>query len=87
MAGMLLTKFAPEYPKQARDNHISGVVVLHAIIGKDGHVRDLSPIRSPDKLLTNAAIEAVRQWIYKPYLLAGEPTEVETTITVNFNMG
>ena len=87
MAGMLLTKFAPDYPKLARDNHISGVVVLHATIGKDGLIKDLSPIRSPDKLLTDAAMVAVRQWTYKPYLLNGEPTEVETTITVNFNMG
>lgn len=87
MAGMLVTKIAPTYPLQARQNRISGVVVLHALIGKDGHIKDLSPVRSPDKVLTDAAIDAVKQWTYKPYLLDGNPTEVETTITVNFNMG
>ena len=87
MAGALVSKVTPTYPLQARQEHISGVVVLHAIIGKDGHVKEVSPIRSPDKRLTAAAMDAVRQWTYKPYLLEGEPIEVETTITVNFNMG
>jgi outer membrane biosynthesis protein TonB len=59
---------------------------LRAIIGRDGHVHGLRPVSSPGPDLTISAIAAVRQWTYKPYLLNGEPTEVDTTITVNYNL-
>jgi protein TonB len=60
-------------------------VVLHAIISKQGTITSLQAISGPD-MLKGAALDAVRQWRYKPYLLNGEPTEVDTTITVNFNL-
>lgn len=86
MAGEILTKITPIYPASARQAHIGGTVILHAIIGRDGHIRYLRPISSPNTDLAFAAIDAVRQWTYKPHLLNGDPTEVETTITVNFNL-
>jgi TonB family protein len=87
VTGQRLTLVQPVYPSSAKQRHISGTVVLRAVIGRDGHVHALHPQSSPDTDLTIAAIAAVRQWTYKPYLLNGEPTEVETTITVNFNLG
>ena len=86
MQGLLLEKVPPVYPPEARAKHISGTVVLHAIIGKDGHIASLSVLSGPD-ILAEAAMDAVRQWIYKPYLLNGEPTEIDSTMTLNFNIG
>ena len=86
MAGAILTKTTPVYPASARQAHIGGTVILLAIIGRDGHIRYLRPISAPNTDLALSAIDAVRQWTYKPYLLSGEATEVETTITVNFNL-
>ena len=86
MAGAILTKTTPVYPASARQAHIGGTVILLAIIGRDGHIRYLRPISAPNTDLALSAIDAVRQWTYKPYLLNGEATEVETTITVNFNL-
>jgi len=62
---------------------IWGDVVLHAIISKDGEIQELTLV-SGHPMLAPAAIEAVRQWRYRPYLLNGEPVEVETTVTVTF---
>ena len=84
MAGNLLEKAQPVYPAVARAAHVSGAVVLHAIIAKDGTVKNLSVVSGP-QLLQSAAVDAVQQWKYRPYLLNGTPTEVDTTITVNFN--
>ena len=86
MAGHIVNKVTPVYPASARAAHIGGTVVLHAIIGRDGHIRSLRPVSAPDTDLTLAAIDAARQWTYKPFLLNGEPTDVDTTITVNFNL-
>jgi TonB family protein len=85
IAGNISTKVAPIYPPEARAAKIQGAVVLHAIIGKDGTVHSLNVVSGPAEL-QRAAIDAVRQWVYKPYLLNGNPTEVETNITVNFNI-
>jgi protein TonB len=74
------------YPPIARAAHVSGAVVLHAIISKTGTVQNLQVISGPE-MLRASALDAVRNWRYKPYLLNGDPTEVETTITVNFNFG
>lgn len=74
----------PLYPEGAKERHESGTVILHAIIGRDGHVHSLRPVGATDPDFVVAAIAAVRQWTYKPYLLNGEPVEVDTTITVNF---
>jgi len=86
IAGMALKRPPPLYPANAKANHITGKVILHAVIGTDGHIYDLSVVSTPDPDLAIAAIAAVRQWTFKAYLLAGEPTEVETTINVNFAM-
>ncbi len=80
MAGQCIKRVRPEYPS---DVVIQGTVVLRAIIGTDGRVQQLSAISGPP-MLQNSAVDAVRQWEYKPYLLNGEPVKVETTITVNF---
>ncbi len=75
----------PVYPPEAKAQGISGSVVLHAIIGRDGSVQSLAVV-SGNSLLSEAALVAVKTWVYKPYLLNGQPTEVDTTITVNFNL-
>lgn len=86
IAGEIRKKVQPVYPASARFDHVGGTVILAAIIGRDGHIRYLRPISAPNTDLALAAIAAVRQWTYSPYLLNGEPTEVDTTITVNFNL-
>jgi TonB family protein len=68
-------------------NHTSGRVILQARIGSDGHVHGLKVISTPDADLAIASLAAVRQWTYKPYLLNGEPVDVNTQITVNFSFG
>lgn len=85
MAGNILTKVAPVYPKEAKEQKIQGAVVLDAVIGKDGAIKSLKLLSGPD-LLAQSAWDAVKQWVYKPYLLNGNPVEVETTITVNYQL-
>ena len=75
----------PVYPQIAQTAKIQGVVILEAIIGKDGTVRDVKVLRSVP-LLDQAAIEAVRQWRYSPTLLNNVPVEVVMTVTVNFTL-
>jgi TonB family protein len=84
-AGQIISKVNPVYPPEAKEKGIQGTVVLHAIIGKDGTVQQLAVISGPP-VLADSAIDAVKQWVYKPYLLNGDPTEVDTTITVNFSL-
>jgi TonB family protein len=85
MAGNVLSRVTPVYPQDAKDQKISGTVVLHAIIGKDGAISQLDAVSGPAEL-RQSALDAVKQWVYKPYLLNGQPTEVETTITVNYSL-
>lgn len=85
MAGQRLTRVNPVYPDDARANHLEGTVVFSATIGRDGVVQDLKTISGP-AAFTQAATDAVRQWTFRPYLLNGQPTEVLTTITVNFHL-
>lgn len=86
MAGQILTKVAPVYPEDAKAAGISGAVVLHAVIGEDGTITSLTVVSGPEKL-RDSALEAVRQWTYKPYMLNGQPTAVDTTITVTYSFG
>ena len=79
----LVRKIDPLYPHAAVLAHIFGAVQLHAFIGKDGTIQSLSVV-SGNPLLAQAALDAVRQWRYKPYMLNDEAVEVETFITVNF---
>jgi protein TonB len=83
--GLLLKKVTPNYPQLAKQARIQGVVVLQAEISKDGTIQNLQLI-SGHPMLAPAAIEAVKQWRYKPYLLNGEPVAVETTVQVNFSL-
>jgi protein TonB len=84
-SGLLIRKVQPNYPPLARQARIQGVVVLQAQISKDGNIENLQLI-SGHPMLAPAAIEAVKQWKYKPYLLNGEPVEVETQVQVNFTL-
>lgn len=84
IAGNRIGFVEPQYPPIAKIAHMSGTVVLHAIISKSGNVVNLAVASSTNPMFNNYALEAVKQWRYKPYLLNGEPTEVDTTITVNF---
>jgi TonB family protein len=84
-SGLIVTKVQPEYPEEARQQAIEGVVLLQATIDKEGNVAKLQLI-SGHPLLAPAAIEAVKQWKYRPYLLNGNPLEVETQIQVNFTL-
>jgi TonB family protein len=85
MAGMLQNRVNPDYPPDARKKHLQGAVVLAVHISRDGNVMDVQPVSGPSALM-QAAVDAVRQWTYRPYLLNGQPVEVNTTVTVNFNL-
>ncbi|HZQ19011.1 MAG TPA: energy transducer TonB [Terriglobales bacterium] len=85
MQSMIENKVAPPYPPDAKAARIQGAVVLKAIIGKDGTVQELSVI-SGHPLLAPAALEAVKQWKYRPTLLNGSPVEVDTQVTINFTL-
>ena len=83
--GMLVHQVKPQYPAMARETRVEGDVLLEAVIGKDGAVSDLQVISGPS-LLIPPALRAVHQWRYKPYLLNGEPVEVETQIKLQFRL-
>ncbi len=84
IAGNRIAFVEPQYPPIAKIAHMSGTVTLHAIISKSGSVERLSVVNSSNPMFNNYAMQAVQQWRYRPYLLNGEPTEVDTNITVNF---
>jgi protein TonB len=84
-SGLLIRKVQPSYPPLAKQARISGAVVLKAVIGKDSSIKDLQAL-SGHPMLVQAALDAVRQWRYKPYVVEGEPVEVDTQITVNFTL-
>jgi len=81
----LVTKIVPAYPPLAKQARVQGTVSLAVVIGKDGVVLNVEVI-SGDPLLTEAAVDAVRQWVYRPTLLNGEPVEVATHVDVNFTL-
>jgi len=85
MQALLVKKVPPQYPQDAKDQHIQGVVVLKAVINKEGNVSNLELV-SGHPMLAPGAIEAVKQWKYRPYLLNGEPVEVESQVQVNFTL-
>ena len=83
MEGNLIYRPQPVYPSIARSARVQGTVILRAIISRDGTIENLQVISGPP-MLVRAALDAVRQWRYRPYMLNGEPVEVETQVTVNF---
>jgi len=83
--GLLIHREEPTYPVLARSARVQGEVVLSAVIDTNGQITNLQLV-SGHPMLVPAAISAVKQWRYKPYLLNGQPVEVETTITVIFTL-
>jgi periplasmic protein TonB len=83
--GLLVKKVPPAYPPQAMQAHIQGSVQLLATISKDGNITNVKTL-SGESVLARAAIEAVKQWKYKPYYLDSQPVEIQTQITVNFKL-
>jgi TonB family protein len=83
--GLLEYAPSPVYPDIAKADHTSGTVVIHAVIAKDGKLSNLQAASGP-KELQAAALDAVRLWRYRPYLLNGDPVEVDTTVNVIFQL-
>jgi protein TonB len=83
MEGNLILRVQPDYPALARQVRVQGQVVLRAMISREGTIENLQ-VLSGHPMLVRAAVDAVRQWRYRPYLLNGEPVEVETEVRVNF---
>jgi protein TonB len=85
-AAKMLRQTPPVYPAIAKTAHVSGTVILHAVIAKDGTVQELTYVSGPP-LLMKSAMDAVRDWKYTPTTLNGDPVEVDTTISVVFQLG
>jgi protein TonB len=83
---MLIAPIRPAYPAIAKAAHVEGVVVVEAVISRTGTIESLRVVSGP-AMLQHAAMEAIREARYQPFRLNGEPTEVQTTITVNFRLG
>jgi protein TonB len=86
VAGLLIYKVTPQYPAIAKAAGVGGTVILQAMISKDGTIENLRVVSGP-AMLQQAALDAVKMWRYRPYLLNGVPLEVETTVNVVFTMG
>lgn len=84
--GLLIQKTSPVYPQIAKEARVSGTVVIQATISKAGLIENLHVVNGPT-MLRQPAMDAVRTWRYRPYLLDGEPVEVETTVSVTFTLG
>lgn len=85
-AGRKIDGDQPVYPVLAKVDNLGGTVVLRGVIGKTGRIESLDVISSPGQSLSDSAVQAVKTWKYKPYLLNGNPTDVETTIVINFGL-
>jgi protein TonB len=86
MEGNLIHRVEPQYPPIAKQLGIQGAVIVKAVISREGTIEQAHVI-SGQGMLSNAALDAIRQWKYRPYYLNNEPIEVETQITVNFILG
>ena len=82
----LINKVVPMYPVSAKLQGVQGTVLLDGVIGKDGHFKTLQVLAGP-QMLQQPAIDAVRQWTYRPFLLDGQPVELETDLNVVFVLG
>ena len=85
VAGLLIEKRVPAYPPIAKASGTQGTVVLQATISRSGTIENLRVVSGP-AMLQQAAMDAVKEWRYRPYLLSGEPVEVETTVNVVFKL-
>ncbi len=86
MDGSLIRRIQPDYPALAKQARVQGTVEIAALISKEGTIENLQVLKG-NPMLIPAALNAVRQWRYRPYVLNGDPIEVETNITVNFSLG
>jgi protein TonB len=86
LQGMLLAPIRPAYPMIAKAARVEGAVIVEAVISRTGTIESLNVVSGPE-MLRQSAIDAIREARYQPYRLNGEPTEVQTRITVNFRMG
>ena len=85
MQERVISKVPPVYPPEAKKARIQGTVILEAVIGKTGHVENLNVVSGPNEL-QQSAMDAVRQWVYKPYLVDGNAVEVTTKVTVKYTL-
>jgi protein TonB len=83
--GLLVKNVPPKYPASAMQMRVEGAVELSATVSKEGNISAIK-VLSGDPQLARAAADAVKQWKYKPYLLNGEPVEIQTQVTVNFKL-
>jgi protein TonB len=83
--GLLLKRVQPSYPAQARQLRVQGSVLLQAMIARSGNISSIKVLEG-EPTLARAAVEAVKQWKYKPYYLNGEPVDIQTQITINFKL-
>lgn len=83
---VLIHRVNPEYPDVARKSRVQGIVILEAVITKEGTVENVKVLRGVHPLLDQAAVNAVKQWRYKPATLNGKPVRVHSTVTVNFKL-
>ena len=83
--GHLILRVEPVYPEMALRTRVQGEVLLHAVIGRDGTIQNLTFV-SGHPLLAQAAMDAVRRWRYQPFLLNGQPVEVDTEVTLHFHL-
>jgi protein TonB len=84
--GLLVKKVPPTYPLEAKVARVQGTVTLNVTISKSGAVTAVDVVSGPD-LLQSAAVDAVKQWEFRPFSLVGEPVEFETTVHVVFGVG
>lgn len=83
--GLLIKRVQPIYPPLAMQMRVEGAVELEATVSKDGSTSNIKVLKG-DPMLTQAAVDAVRRWKYKPYFLDGQPVELQTQITINFKL-
>jgi len=81
---VLIEKMAPKYPEDAREEKVSGEVVIEAYVGADGKILEARAIKDPDPRLTQAALEAFKQWKFKPATTKGKPVRAKMTVTIRF---
>jgi TonB family protein len=81
---VLIEKVVPKYPEDAREEKVSGEVVIEAYVGADGKVLEAKAIKDPDPRLAQAALEAFKEWKFKPATVKGKPVKAKMTVTVNF---
>ena len=81
-----IQRVQPTYPEEARKNRVQGRVVVRAVIDEKGIVTKVEAVESPDPMLTESALEAVKKWTYKPATKKGKPVKVFLTVTVSFKL-